>query len=144
MLNFSSCLENGEFSWKSAWKWQVYPWKIKRLDILLFFMFLYLELSWINLISMGKMSTKSNFPLPVLSGLWLDGKLHQNYRFCRLTLYFFTSIHLERPWKRPWKCPWKSPWKVLEFFFWKPVLTMLLPLLWNVWPLTCYVYVLLW
>ena len=24
-------------SWKSAWKWQVYPWKIKHPDILLFF-----------------------------------------------------------------------------------------------------------
>ena len=39
------CLENGDFSWKSAWKWQFYPWKIKQIDILLFFMFLYLELS---------------------------------------------------------------------------------------------------
>ena len=29
VLNFSFCLENGDFSWKSAWKWQFHPWKNK-------------------------------------------------------------------------------------------------------------------
>ena len=70
---------------------------------------------------------KSNFHRPVLTDMWLDGKLHGNSRFCRVTMYFFTVLHLERHWKCPWKlrkCPWKSPWKVLDFFFWKPVLTM--------------------
>ena len=56
----------------------------------------------------------------MLSDLWLDGELHGNSRFYRVTLYmyFFTVIHLKRHWKRHWnlqKCPWKSPWKVLEF-----------------------------
>ena len=86
-------------------------------------MILYLELSWINLISIKNIQRnvkKSNFQVPVLSDWWLDGKLHENSRFCRVFQYFFTVIHLERHWKCPWKlrkCPWKSPWKVLEFFF---------------------------
>ena len=66
-----------------------------------------------------KCKKKSDFHVPVLSDWWLDGKFHRNSKFCRVFLYFFTAIHVERPWKCPWKllkCPWKSPWKVLEFF----------------------------
>ena len=40
-------------------------------------------------------------------------------RFCRVTLYFFTAIHLERHWKCPWKlrkCPCKVLEKCLNFF----------------------------
>ena len=44
-------LENNKF----------YPWKIKHPDILLFFMFLYLELSKISFISMKKKANKKQF-----------------------------------------------------------------------------------
>ena len=74
---------------------------------------------------MKKMWKKNNIHLPVLSDLCLDGKLHANLRFCPVTLYLFTAIHLEWHWWKLQKCPWKSPWKVLEFFFWKPALTMI-------------------
>ena len=55
---------------------------------------------------------QSNFHLPILSDLWLDGKLHENLRFCPVTQYYFTEMTL--------KMSLKSAW----FFFWKPVLTM--------------------
>ena len=130
------CLKSSAWFLILPWKWWFFlekclkmticPWNIKHPDILLFFMFLYLRII-INESHCNEktMPTKGNFHLPILSDLWLDGKLHTNSRFCRVTLNFFIVTLLEWHWKCSWKLhkyPWKSPWKCLNFFLeiWGP------------------------
>ena len=128
-LNFSGVLKKC-LIFNFALKIVIFPGKVLENDNLSlknktsrYFVVFYVSLPWIIIneshINEKTMPTKGNFHLPILSDLWLDGKLHTNSRFCRVTLYFFIVTRLEWHWKCPWKLckyPWKSPWKVLEFF----------------------------
>ena len=93
MLNFQFCLENDDFSWKSAWKWQFYPWKITHPDL-----FLFVSLPWIIIneshLHVKKKSKKGNFHLPFLSDLWLMVNYMEIQDFVELPCNFFTAIHL--------------------------------------------------